>query len=47
MAKKPPERPREPMPPEERLGHVWAGVFLFLVVSLIVVLVGKGCFFAS
>ncbi|WP_169709597.1 hypothetical protein [Deferrisoma camini] len=45
MAKTP--KPRRPEPPslEEKLGQVWGGLFVLLVLTLVVVLVGKACLF--
>lgn len=36
---------RRPLTREEKLGHLWAGVYVFSMVVLAVVLVGKGCLF--
>ena len=42
-----PKRPRlkitRPLSPEEKYGHVWGAVFLFIVLILLVTLVGKAC----
>ncbi|GAB4267108.1 MULTISPECIES: hypothetical protein [Deferrisoma] len=45
MAKTARRNPSDPMPLDEKLGHIWAGIFIFLVVILVVVLVGKALFF--
>lgn len=36
-----------PVSIEEKIGHIWAGVFIGVVVVLVVTLAGKGCFFAG
>lgn len=46
MKKKAPLKTGQPLTTAERLGHVWAGIFGFIVLTLLVVLVGKACFFA-
>jgi hypothetical protein len=33
-----------PLSREEKYGHVWAAIFLFLVLALVFTLVGRGCF---
>ncbi|NOY44536.1 MAG: hypothetical protein GXP50_03660 [Deltaproteobacteria bacterium] len=40
-------RPGRPGPKslEEKLGQVWGGLFVLLVLTLVVVLVGKACLF--
>ncbi|MDW7709969.1 MAG: hypothetical protein SCH98_05800 [Deferrisomatales bacterium] len=37
--------PRDPDPPttEEKLGHLWAAIFLAMVLVLVAVLAGRGC----
>ncbi len=47
MAKPRRARPSDPMPVEEKLGHVWAGLYVSLIVALVVVLVGKACLFGG
>jgi hypothetical protein len=36
-----------PLSPEEKYGHIWAGVFLFIAGVLLVTLVGKACLSAG
>lgn len=43
MARKPRTNPARRMPLPDLLGHIWAGIFVGIVVLLTVVLVGKGC----
>lgn len=45
MAKKPRLKTTRPLSLEEKLGHVWAVVFIAMVVILAATLFGKGCFF--
>ena len=32
---------------EEKIGQIWAFIFIGVVISLVVTLVGKGCFFTG
>jgi hypothetical protein len=43
---KPPRlKTTRPLTLPEKLGNLWAGVFLFIVLTLLVTLVGKACLF--
>ncbi len=37
------QKPKRPMLLEEKLGHVWAAIFVFSVTVLAIVLFAKGC----
>ena len=45
MIKKPRPKRDRPLSLEEKLGHIWAALFLFIVLVLLVTLVGKPLLF--
>jgi hypothetical protein len=47
VPKKNRSRLTDPISVEERIGRIWGGIFVGIVVVLLITLVGKGCFFAG
>jgi hypothetical protein len=45
VPKKPRPKRNRPLSLEEKLGHVWAAVFLAIVVALLITLLGKALLF--
>ncbi|MBI5017454.1 MAG: hypothetical protein HZB55_18445 [Deltaproteobacteria bacterium] len=40
-------KPTRPRTLPEKLGALWGGVYLFIILTLLVTLVGKACFFSQ